>query len=451
MEKGLFVHSGSSARHFSGSSVYRERKEWGEEHWIVNKEYCGKKLLLKKNYRCSMHAHRAKEEVFYLQSGSVRMEVGGEQYLLAPGDFVHVPSGTPHRFTGIEESVIFEFSTNHREDDSFRTELSSHVDPVRFARQSALVRAFPRQTILVVGDAMLDTSVEGSVDRVSPEAPIPVVRQTSARHVPGGAANTAQNVRALGGTAVFVGVRGRDPAGECLQSLLRAGKLRVALFADPARRTTEKQRVLGSGNHQIVRIDYEDARPLSRAMERKVLAAIKRTLPRCGALLLSDYAKGVCTPAVLRGAIALARAARVPVILDPKPRGAEYIGAIRGLSLLTPNLKEAMVLAGAQTDDPAFLGRILARKLRCPVLITLGAGGMLLARASGKNIALKALRHDVADVSGAGDTVAATLALALAAGASLEDAVDLANRAASVVVAKPGTATLDVEELLSVL
>lgn len=451
MEKGFFVHSGSSARYFPASSVHRERKEWGEEHWIVNKEYCGKKLVLKKNYRCSMHAHRAKEEVFYLQSGSVRMEVGGEQYLLAPGDFVHVPSGTPHRFTGVEESVIFEFSTNHSEDDSFRTELSSHIDPVRFARQSAFVRAFPRQAVLVVGDAMLDTYVEGSVDRVSPEAPIPVVRQTSARHVLGGAANTAQNVCALGGTAFFVGVCGRDPAGERLQSLLRSGSLRVSLFTDPARRTTEKQRVLGSGNHQIVRVDYEDACPLSRAMERKVLAAIKRHLPRCGALLLSDYAKGVCTPAVLRGAIALARAARVPVILDPKPRGAEYLGAIRGLSLLTPNLKEAMVLASVPTDDPAFLGRTLARKLRCPVLITLGAEGMLLTSPSGKSMALPALRNDIADVSGAGDTVAATVALSLAAGATLDDAVDLANRAASVVVAKPGTATLGAEELLSVL
>src|SRR3989338_4547971 len=117
MTKGVFIHSGSDTRFFTASSVYREPKAWGEEQWIVNKGYCGKKLILKKNRRCSMHLHKEKDEVFYLQSGKVLLEVAGETYTMMPGDYAHIPPGTHHRFTGLEESEIIEFSTKHREGD----------------------------------------------------------------------------------------------------------------------------------------------------------------------------------------------------------------------------------------------------------------------------------------------------------------------------------------------
>lgn len=449
--KESHVHFGSKKLHFASGDVHRVPKEWGEEQWIVNKEYCGKRLLLKKNRRCSMHFHKTKDEVFYLEKGKVLLEMDGQEYVLAPGEFVHVRAGCKHRFTGIEDSVIFEFSTTHDEEDSYRSEYSGHIDPDRFARQSALIKKFKGIRVLVVGDVMLDTYVTGSVRRVSPEAPIPVVRQEHVRSVLGGAANAAANVASLGGRTTVVGIRGKDEAGDAIASLFAAHGIAERLVTDATRRTTQKQRIMGDRNHQMVRVDLEDAHPLGSAVTKKLLQAVDAALKTADVVLLSDYGKGVLTPAMIKSIIAAAKKNAAPVILDPKPRDVSYLDALQGVSILTPNKLEAQLLTGRDDDDMAAMAMHLARRLKSHVLVTLGAAGMVLADWKGKNAHLPTHAVDVADVSGAGDTVAAVLALCIGAEAEVGDAMDIANRAAGIVVTKVGTATVSQDELVAVL
>lgn len=445
-----FVTAGSRKRFFPAKAVHREKKLWGEEQWIVNKEYCGKKLILRRNHRCSMHAHKRKDEVFYLQSGKVLLELDGDKHTLHPGDFVHVPAGSPHRFTGLADSEIIEFSTTHDEGDSYRTEHSGHIEEERFARQSALIGGFRRIPILVLGDVMLDTWLHGTVDRVSPEAPIPVVHHSSQWSTPGGAANAAMNAASLGSSVTLLGVTGTGPATAELQRLLRRSGVRAALLADRSRRTTEKMRVVAGNGQQIVRVDYEQIDPLSSVLESRLLAHLKRLLPRHKALLISDYAKGTLSQSTLRTAVRLARARRIPVVIDPKPVSADYLSCMRGATVITPNRREAQMLTSSRAAAPA-LARMLQRKTGATVVLTLGEEGMLLQEQRGAAVAFPAHTRDVADVSGAGDTAASVLTLALAAGATIADAVDLSNRAAGVVVGKQGTATLTPDELLRAL
>ncbi len=450
--KQQYVGSGSDQVFFRGKDVHREKKAWGEEHWIVNKEYCGKKLVLRKNHRCSMHHHREKDEVFYLQSGKVLLELGKKKYTLHPGDFVHVRSNTPHRFTGLEDSEIMEFSTTHDEGDSYRSELSGHIDQERFVRQSSLIKNFRTVSVLVIGDVMLDTYVNGDVERVSPEAPIPVVHHRSSHSVPGGAANAAMNIAALGGKATLLGLCGDDLEGKKLDALIRKGGVRPALIIERGGRTIEKVRVVSNGQ-QMIRVDYEDVRPLTPTQRQAFLKKLKSVLKKHDALLLSDYAKGMFSSDMLKACVAAARKAKVPVILDPKPRDSGYIRTIKGATVITPNRGEAQYLAGASAAvSPSAIGKTLRKKTGSDVLLTLGGRGMMLvAGAKAQVREFPALAKEVADVSGAGDTVAATLALVLAAGGTLDDGADLSNRAASVVVGKLGTATLTSEELLRVL
>lgn len=445
-----YVHPRSRQSFFSGSSIHKEKKQWGEEHWIVNKEYCGKKLILRKDRRCSLHRHKEKDEVFYLQAGSVLLELGKESRVLKPGDFVHIPAGTAHRFTGLADSEMFEFSTTHSEDDSFRTEYSGHVDQKRYDRQAALIRSFKKCSVLVVGDVMLDAYFSGSVDRISPEAPIPVVHFRGKMSFPGGAANAARNIAALGGRATLIGIRGSDAAGAELETLLRKDNVRAQLLVDARRPTTQKQRIVAGSSHQIVRLDIEEHASPSDAQMRSLLKRIERALPKHDALLLSDYAKGMFSPAFLRACIALARRRKKPVILDPKPLDASYLPAARGVTLITPNRREALLLAGRADASPEEAGRMLAKSLKTDVLLTLGADGMLLL-SRGAMERFPAQMREVADVSGAGDTVTAVLALTLGLKGNLRDAVDLSNRAAGIVVGKAGTATLTGPELFDTL
>lgn len=449
---GQYVRPGVRKRAFKASEIHREPKKWGEEQWIVNKEYCGKKLILKKNHRCSMHSHKEKDEVFYVQSGKVKLEIEGKAHILSRGDFVHIEPKVEHRFTGLEDSEIFEFSTHHDEDDSYRTEFSGHVEQDRYDREIALIKKkFPKVSILVIGDSMIDMTISGSVDRVSPEAPIPVVHKRSSLDTAGGAGNAARNAATLGAKTVCLSVSGKDAEGKRLQMLLTSGNVTPVMLTDANRRTTAKIRVIGNGN-QIVRLDYEETHPITSALERSFLSAAAKRIRKADVLLLSDYGKGLFTPTLLRKLIALARKAKVPVVLDPKPRGPEYIAAVRGVTLLTPNRAEAALLAGRSThSDPKSNARAIAKKTRSTVLVTLGGEGMLLCDAKGKMKTFPALAREVADVTGAGDTVAAVLALVLGAEGSLDDAVDLANRAASIVVGKRGTATVTPEELSAIL
>ncbi len=303
--------------------------------------------------------------------------------------------------------------------------------------------------VLVVGDVMLDRFVWGGVRRVSPEAPVPVVLADRQSEAAGGAGNVARNLSGLGAPCSLVGVVGRDPDGDRVRALLHAAGIDVGgVRAVAGRPTTTKVRILG-GHQQIVRLDTEDASPLDGAAERAVLDALAAALERGpAAVVLSDYAKGVLTPAVCRAAIEEARERRIPVIVDPKGGDGERY---RGATAMTPNRAELGALAGdlGAGDDDAL--RAAAEGIRDRwalefVVLTLGARGMMLCDRDGA-WPLPTVAREVFDVSGAGDTVVAVLAAGLAAGLPRREAVTLANLAAGVVVGKIGTAPIELAEL----
>ena len=302
--------------------------------------------------------------------------------------------------------------------------------------------------VLVLGDAMLDRFLYGDVDRISPEAPVPVVRLRRSHAMPGGAGNVARNVSALGGRAVLVGLLGEDGAAAELRALL-AGDAGIedATVAGASRRTVLKTRVI-AGNQQVARLDDEEARPADPAEAAALVESVRGRVAGCGALVLSDYAKGTLTPAVVAGAIAAAREAGVPVFADPK---SDDFALYRGADCLTPNARELARAARMPTGteaEVAAAARAAMRAAGVPALLcTRAERGMVLVRVDGGHAAVAAQAREVFDVSGAGDTVIATLALAHAAGRPLEEAMRIANAAAGVVVGKLGTATVGAEEL----
>jgi D-beta-D-heptose 7-phosphate kinase / D-beta-D-heptose 1-phosphate adenosyltransferase len=311
-----------------------------------------------------------------------------------------------------------------------------------------LPRAFAGKTVLVLGDVMLDRFIYGAVDRISPEAPVPVIAVEKETAMLGGAGNVARNVAALGAKAVLIGLVGQDDAGAALRGMIDVEHgMEAELLADPRRRTTEKVRYI-SGSHQMLRVDREDR---GQGDGATLLLAFRARLAAADVVVLSDYAKGVLTPEVVRGAIDAARAAGKPVIVDPKSRDfARYDGA----TLIKPNRKEAAEATGVVDDsDEASEEAGAAILAMAPgleaALITRGGAGMTLAVRGHAPVHLPATAIEVFDVSGAGDTVAATLALAVAAGASLADAAHLANLAGGLVVAKLGTDVVTAAELMS--
>jgi D-beta-D-heptose 7-phosphate kinase/D-beta-D-heptose 1-phosphate adenosyltransferase len=302
--------------------------------------------------------------------------------------------------------------------------------------------------VLVLGDAMLDRFHYGDVDRISPEAPVPVVRLRRSHAMPGGAGNVARNVSALGGEAVLVALLGEDHAAAELRGLLAGDPgIEDATVASPARRSTRKMRVI-AGNQQVARLDEEEARPADAAEAAALVEAVRRRVAGCKALVLSDYAKGALTPAVVSGAVAAAREAGVPVFADPK---SDDFGLYRGADCLTPNARELARATRLPTGTEAEVvaaARAAMRAAGLPALLcTRAERGMVLVRADGGHAAVAAEAREVFDVSGAGDTVIATLALAHAAGRPLEEAMRIANVAAGLVVGKLGTATVGAEEL----
>ena len=301
----------------------------------------------------------------------------------------------------------------------------------------------PRR-VLVLGDAMLDRFLYGAAERLSPEAPVPVVRLARRDSMAGGAGNVARNLAALGGEPVLLALAGEDADGAELAALLGPA---ARLLRAPGRRTTAKLRVIAA-RQQVVRVDEEEARPATAAEEAALLAALRAALPGAGALVLSDYGKGVLTEGVCRAAIAAARAAGVPCLVDPKGTGyARYAGA----DALTPNAKELAeatgMPVGTDAEAEAACRALLARVAVGAVLATRSEKGMLLVPRDGPAQAVPAQAREVFDVSGAGDTAIATLALAVANGRALPDAMRLANAAAGVVVGKLGTATCSAAEL----
>jgi D-beta-D-heptose 7-phosphate kinase/D-beta-D-heptose 1-phosphate adenosyltransferase len=297
---------------------------------------------------------------------------------------------------------------------------------------------------------MLDQFVWGSVTRISPEAPVPVVRLERETVSPGGAGNVARNLVALGARARPVGVVGEDRDGEHLARLCRESGMPVeGLVTVRGRPTTVKMRVVAQHQH-VVRVDREDDGPLASEAARAVRERALAGLEGAHAVVISDYDKGAITPDLLAAVLPEAARRGLPLVVDPKPR---HFAHYRPATVVTPNAREAMEAAGlpARTDaELEALGRSLLAGLGCPhLLITRGERGMLLLDRGGGALAIPAAAREVFDVTGAGDTVAATLALALAAGASVRDAAVLANRAAGVVVGKLGTAVVSREEILA--
>jgi D-glycero-beta-D-manno-heptose-7-phosphate kinase len=320
------------------------------------------------------------------------------------------------------------------------------------AERQELLRTLARFTgrrVLVVGDLMLDQYIRGSVSRISPEAPVPVVRVTGESFIPGGAGNVVSNLAALGALVSVVGVVGEDQAGSVLLDQFRANGADVdGVCVDVDRLTTQKCRVVAE-RQQAVRYDRETVGPLSHATETRLLASLGEELARADAVILSDYGKGVIGPKLLSRAIAGSRSRRIPVTVDPKP---EHFRRYRGITCVTPNTSEAWACmhrapkpGQAALDE---LGRDILKTLRAKsVLITRGPDGMSLFEEHGKVTHIPTVAREVFDVSGAGDTVISTFTLALAAGAPLVRAAKLSNHAAGIVVAKLGTATTDQKEL----
>jgi len=313
---------------------------------------------------------------------------------------------------------------------------------------SQLVSRLAERPILVIGDVMLDHFVVGAVERISPEAPVPVVRFAREEYRLGGAANVANNLRALGASVELIALAGDDPeAGRLRAELARRRIGASGLVIDTDRCTTRKTRVVTTRNQQVARIDYEVDAEASGPIEEGLVAAIERLAPGASAIILSDYLKGVVSRRAAAAAIAAGKKHGIPVTVDPKVPHTSYYAAA---TLITPNHHEAEAITHmrVRTDEEA---RAASRKFReltaCEnVLVTRGEQGMWLHTPAG-DTALPAEAREVSDVTGAGDTVIATMTLAMAAGASLADAARLANRAAGIVVAKFGPSTVSLTEL----
>jgi D-beta-D-heptose 7-phosphate kinase/D-beta-D-heptose 1-phosphate adenosyltransferase len=304
--------------------------------------------------------------------------------------------------------------------------------------------------VVVVGDVMLDVFVFGQVTRISPEAPVPVVRVTEETERLGGAANVALNVRSLGGLVALVGVVGDDRAGVHLAEASIARGVDARLVSIAARPTTVKTRIMAH-QHQMVRTDREVTEPIDATVETRLLAQIAKVLKKGSALIVSDYHKGVVTRPFMRALIALARSREVRVLVDPKVRN---IGFFKGAFLVTPNQKEAEEISGIaiRTDGDAerAVHRIAQRAGSQGALVTRGEEGMSLGLRVGRKFSywhVRATAREVFDVTGAGDTAIATLALALVAGALPHEAMVLSNLAAGVAVGKLGTSSVTPAEI----
>lgn len=318
-------------------------------------------------------------------------------------------------------------------------------------RAAQILEAMRARTVAVLGDLMLDEFVWGDVTRISPEAPVPVVdiRRESV-HL-GGAANVLANLIALGANCAVVGVTGDDAAGERLRSAIRAcnpAQPDELILIDPNRPSTVKTRIIAH-NQLVVRADRENRRSVNGEIEKGLIAALTRAVASADALVISDYDKGVVTQPILEAVLPKAYQ-QLPVLIDPKIRNFSFY---KPATLVTPNHHEALRLTGLEEDSDAGLGeaaRIIKDKLACDaVLITRGDRGMMLLDSTGDPVYVQTMAREVYDVTGAGDTVIATLSAALAAGASVIEAAHLANHAAGIVVGKVGTATASHEELLA--
>jgi len=324
--------------------------------------------------------------------------------------------------------------------------------PLTSSRAAGLAAAFEGVKIAVVGDLMLDHFIWGTVSRISPEAPVPVVRVARESFHLGGAGNVVSNLAALGARPAPVGVLGADEAGRrTLEALekVKAGTAGVIRIEDRA--TTKKTRIVAHAQ-QVVRFDREEEAPVGEAIAGRLQEAASAALRDAKALIVSDYDKGAVSAKLLKAILPEARRLGIPVVVDPKPH---LYGAYTPITAITPNANEAGQMSGVSVrapEDGERAAEAIRKKLGCrAVLLTLGDQGMLLSEEGAAPARIPAAAREVYDVTGAGDTVAAAFALALAAGATMMEAAQLANAAAGVVVGKVGTATATRDEILKVL
>jgi rfaE bifunctional protein kinase chain/domain len=319
-------------------------------------------------------------------------------------------------------------------------------DAMPLGRMDDLLGAMRGLRVLVVGDLMLDRYVLGTVDRVSPEAPVPVVRVASEHHGAGGAANVATNVRALEAGCDVVGCVGADVEGELLQRTLSAQRIGTdGIVHTQSRRTTVKTRVLAQ-RHQIVRVDREDDAEVDEETATALVKEVRRLAETCDALVVQDYDKGVLVPPVIDAVRRVAAGRSIPWVVDPKRRN---FFAYTGATVFKPNGRELSDALGEplRVEDASWMEATRARVGCEHLLVTLGDRGMALQSRAAQLARLPAVARDVYDVSGAGDTVTAVVALALAGGASACEAATLANHAAAVEVGKSGVRTVSAEEI----
>ncbi len=321
---------------------------------------------------------------------------------------------------------------------------------MRQASTASLARLLPRfqqARVLVVGDLMLDEFVWGNVSRVSPEAPVPVVWVQRESVMPGGAANVASNLRALGGRVVAIGVVGEDRWGRTLLQEMASRRVDVSGVVKARRPTTVKSRVIAH-HQQVVRVDREEAEPLPPKVLDRLIDNVLTRLPTIDAVVIEDYDKGVITRTLLETVIPKARARGAIVTVDPKE---EHVALYHRVTAVTPNRAEAGGMIGRELKTEEDIERAahdILRQLECDgVLVTLGEDGMLLREQGGRRTRIPTVAQEVFDVAGAGDTVIATFTLALASGASMAQAARLANYAAGIVVGKLGVAVATRAEL----
>ncbi|MGV8074593.1 MAG: D-glycero-beta-D-manno-heptose-7-phosphate kinase [Syntrophobacteraceae bacterium] len=324
--------------------------------------------------------------------------------------------------------------------------------PEEKQRLTEAASRFKESRIMVVGDLMLDIFIWGEVDRISPEAPVPVVQVREETKLLGGTANVVNNVAALGGKVMVTGVIGDDPGGRELVDLLRQASVPAdGLFVEAGRPTSVKTRIIAR-QQQVVRYDREAGQSLRKDVIDRILSYIEEHLASIDALIISDYAKGVVSTRFMDAIRALDVASRIPVVVDPKVRHADLY---RQVTMVTPNHHEAARMAGIEIKDESSLiaaGKLLLDRLDCmTVLITRGQDGMSLFTRDGGAEHIPTVARRVFDVTGAGDTVIAAVTLGVAAGLSVVDAARLANLAAGIVVGELGTATVPLDRLLAAI
>lgn len=310
-----------------------------------------------------------------------------------------------------------------------------------------LLEEFKNKKVLVVGDIMLDKYIWGEVSRISPEAPVQVVNVTKETYEAGGAANVANNVSALSGKAFMAGIAGNDEAKNILLEELKKKGIDIeGIFLDKDKPTTQKVRVIGR-SQQLLRVDYEKKEHVHKNIEKSMIDFLEKSIKNTDIVVISDYAKGVITPEICGKIIETAKNHKKEVIVDPKPKHKDIYS---NATLITPNNVEASDMSGIEdgSDDTILeIGNRLLKYLNTNVLITRGEKGMSLFEKDGTITHIPANAKEVYSLIGAGDTVVATIALALASGADFEEAATLANIAAGIKVGKIGTASVSVDEI----